>query len=74
MWDPVEVLHPEIGLFLNTDMKNFFKVLRRLFWALLVGFMIAWHNVYQEEVMLQNQTNIKQEVQEEDQDRKGADE
>ncbi len=47
----------------------FFKTIRRILWAVIVGFMIAWHNVYHEEVMLTEETNIEVSVNEEDREK-----
>jgi hypothetical protein len=39
-------------------MKIILQFSRRLFWAVIVGFMIAWHNVYHEDDKLREDTNI----------------
>ena len=49
-------------------MKIILQFSRRLLWAVIVGFMIAWHNVYYEDDKLRENTNIHVVIIEEDED------
>ena len=49
-------------------MKDILHFLRRLLWAILVGFMIAWHNVYHQDDKLCEDTNIHVVIMEEEED------
>ena len=49
-------------------LRTLFRMLRRILWALIVGFMVAWHNVYKQDDMLRNDTHFRIEAQEEDKD------
>lgn len=49
-------------------MKKILEFTHRLLWAVIVGFMIAWHNVYYEDDKLREDTNIHVVIMEEEED------
>lgn len=40
-------------------MDNLLRVVRRLLWMFIVGFMIAWHNVYYQDERLREEDRIE---------------
>ena len=49
-------------------MSQLLKYFRRFLWICIVGFMIAWHNVYYQDDKLREDTNIHVVITEEDED------
>ncbi|MCP4458763.1 MAG: hypothetical protein GY816_12180 [Cytophagales bacterium] len=49
-------------------MTKLLHIIRRILWICMVGFMIAWHNVYHQDDKLRDDTNIKIVISEDDED------
>jgi len=50
------------------SMTKLLHIIRRFLWICMVGFMIAWHNVYYQDDKLREDTNIHVVIMEEDED------